>query len=254
MRRLLAALLILLAAPGAWAQAPEPLHITTGGFRPVAYMEDGHLTGVLCDLLTEAGRRAGIPVEIHLLPWARSMEETRSGRMDAIFPIFRTAQREGFYTFPDEVLLMESMGWFYKAGSRIPRLGDDPRRALGYKIGLVNRTSLGPKLDAFLHGDPAPITETVTETIGSVRLLAGGRVDLIAGFDQGIWAEAKQNNLQDEIRELSPVIEEVPAYLAFTRARDMGVQSRAIDQALRSMKEDGTYAKILARYFVTKPQ
>ena len=253
MRRVLAALMILLASPAAWSQTAEPLHVATGGFRPVAYLQDGHLTGALVDVLTEAGRRAGFPVEIHLLPWARSMEETRSGRMDAIFPSFRTPQREFYFSFPEEVLVTETMGWFYKAGARVPRLGNDPHRALGYKIGVVNRTSMGPKLDSFLQGNPAPITEAVNDTASAVRLLAGGRVDLIAGFDQGIWAEARQNNMQDQIRELSPVVEEVPAYLAFTRARDLTDRSQAIDKALRSMKEDGTYAKILARYFISNP-
>lgn len=250
MRRPLAALLFLLAAS---AQAADTLQIATGGFRPVAYIEDGKITGALVDVLTEAGHRAGFSVEIHLLPWARSMEETRSGRMDAIFPSFRTPQREFYFSFPEEVLVTETMGWFYKTGARVPRLGNDPHRALGYKIGMVNRTSLGPKLDAFLQGNPAPITEAVNDTASAVRLLAGGRVDLVPGFDQGIWAEAKQNNMQDQIRELSPLVEEVPAYLAFTRARDLTEQSQAIDRALRSMKQDGTYDKILARYFVSIP-
>lgn len=252
MRRVLAALLLLLAASGARSQ--EPLHIATGGFRPVAYMENGHPTGALVDVLTEAARRAGLPIEIHLLPWARCMEEVRLGRMDALFPSFRTPQRDFYLSFPEEVLLTETMGWFYKAGSPVPNLGDDPRRALGYKIGVVNRTSLGPKLDSFLQGNPAPIVESANDAVGVVRLLAGGRVDLAAGFDQSIWAEARQNNLQDQIRELSPLVEEVPAYLAFTRARNLTEQSLALDKALHSMKQDGTYDRMLARYYVTKPQ
>jgi polar amino acid transport system substrate-binding protein len=87
-----------------------------------------------------------------------------------------------------------------------------------------------------------------------VRLLAAGRVELIAGFDQAFWAEADHLGIQGLIRELSPRIDEIPVYIAFTRARDMSAESRSIDRALRAMKEDGTYQKILARYFVTKTQ
>ena len=246
MKRLGALLLGLVLAAAACA---EPLQIATDGWHPVAYLENGHHAGALCDVLTEAARRAGLSVEYHIQPWARGMAETQAGRIDAIFPAFRTPERDSILAFPEEVLLEENVTWFVRADSPI-EIGPDLAGARGHRIALVNRTSLGARFDQALRSGILTNVEAVPDTTSAVRTLTGGRVELIAGFDQGIWAEASQLGLKDRIRKLSPPIEQAPTYLAFTRARDMSAESRAIDAALRSMKEDGTYQKILARYFI----
>ncbi len=245
MRRPGVALLGLMLAANAWAA--EPLQVATDGFRPVAYLENGHPAGALCDVLAEAGRRAGIPIEIHLLPWARGMAETRAGRIDGIFPAFRTPDRESSLAFPNETLLEENVAWFSLAGSPI-EIGPDMTGARDHRIALVNRTSLGNRFDEALRNGVFTDVETVPDTTSAVRTLAAGRVELIAGYDQAIWAEAEQLGLKDRIRQLNPPIENLPAYLAFSRARDLSAESAAIDTALRSMKDDGTYDRIMARY------
>ena len=253
MKRLGVLLLCLISASAAWADRPEALVIATDGYRPVAWLEDGHPAGALCEVLTEAGRRAGIPVEFRFLPWARAMQETRAGRIDAIFPVFRTAERDSYLAFPEEVLMDERMAWFVRSDAPVTFDGDLKALA-GRRIGVINQSSYGPRLDAALHDRTLPDPQNVTDTTGAVRILVAGRVDLVPGFDQGIWAEARGLGLDDRIRELAPPVEDVPAYLAFSRARDLSAESRAIDAALRTMKEDGSYRKILARYFVTKTQ
>lgn len=245
--RLTGVLLLGLILVAARAGAAEPLQIATDGWRPVTYLENGHLTGSLCEVLAEASRRTGIPIEIHLLPWARGMAEVRAGRVDAIFPAFRTPEREESLAFPSETLLLETIAWFAHAGSPI-EIGPDLAGARGHRIALVNRTSVGSRIDQALRNGLLTDIETVPDTTSTVRTLASGRVDLIAGVDQGIWAEAAQAGIRDQIRQLTPPIEDVPAYLAFTRARDLSTESRAIDSALKAMKDDGTYQKILARY------
>ena len=249
----LAALLLCLALTVDRTGAAEPLVIATDGYRPVAWLENGQPAGALCEALAEAGRRAGIPVEFRFLPWARSMQETRTGRIDAIFPVFRTSERETYLAFPEEVLLDERMAWFVKVDSTIAFDGD-LAKLTGRRIGIINQSSYGPRLDTALRDGTLPAPQTVTDTTGGVRILLAGRVDLVPGFDQGIWAEARGLGLDTRIRELTPAVEDVPAFLAFTRARDMSAESQAIDAALRAMKEDGAYQKILARYFVTKTQ
>ena len=245
MKRLGALLLGMMLTSAARA---EPLQIATDGWHPVAYLENGHPAGALCDVLTEAARRAGLSIEFHLQPWARGMAETQAGRIDAIFPAFRTPERESILAFPGEILLEENVTWFVRADSPI-EIGPDLAGARGHRIALVNRTSLGAHFDQALRNGMLTNVEAVPDTTSAVRTLTGGRVELIAGFDQGIWAEAEQLGLKDQLRELKPAIEAVPAYLAFTRARDLSAESQAIDAALKSMKEDGTYQKILARYF-----
>lgn len=234
-------------------RAVEPLQVATGGFRPAAYIENGHFNGVICDILAEITHRTGIPFEIHILPWARALTEAQAGRIDAIFPTYYTPQREAIYAFPSEILITQPIGLFVRAESPI-QVGPDLKGAVGHSIAIINRTSAGRHLDQAFESGLLSEPETAPDTASQVRILAAGRVELIAGYDQAIWAEAAQLGLKDQIRELSPVVEEAPAYLAFTRARDLSAEIRAIDATLRSMKEDGSYQKILTRYLVMKTQ
>jgi polar amino acid transport system substrate-binding protein len=249
MKRIAALLLGLSLAAG--VRAAEPLQIVTDGFRPVAYLEDGHPAGALCDVFAELARRTGIPIEIHFLPWARSLTEVQAGRVDAIFPIFRTPQRETFLAFSLETLLEQRIAFFAQPGSTI-QIGPDLAGVDGHALAIVNRTSLGPVFDRAAHEGRLGDIQSVPDTTSLVRTLAAGRVELIAGFDQALWAEALELGLQDRVQQLPPLVGEVPSYLAFTRARDLSAESQAIDAALKAMKQDGTYRKILDRYFVTR--
>jgi len=54
---------------------------------------------------------------------------------------------------------------------------------------------------------------------------------------------------EDKVTVLSPPLDEVPGYLAFTRARDLTSLVPAFDQALQSMRNDGTYQQLYSAYF-----
>jgi polar amino acid transport system substrate-binding protein len=241
-------LFLILLSGAARSESPEPLVIATGGFRPVAYLQDGRPSGALCDVLTEAGRRAGIPIEFRFMPWPRSLAEAQAGRIDAIFPIFRTPEREANFAFPAEVLLTEPIRWFARVDSPLTSAPElDTATAL--RIGMVSRTSFGLNFDRALRDGLFTDVETVPSVAGAVKLLVAGRVDVVPGYDQAFWAEARELGLTGRIKELSPPLDAVPAYLAFTRARDQDARMMALDTALHAMKEDGSYARILAVHF-----
>jgi polar amino acid transport system substrate-binding protein len=236
---------------GAGAQAVEPLIVATGGVRPEAWIENDRPVGAVCDVLAEVARRTAIPIEIRLMPWARALTEAQAGRIDAIFPAYRTPQREMVYAFSDEVLITQPIGLFTRADSPI-QVGPDLTGLIGHSIAVINHTSVGRRLDLAFESGMLSEPETAPDISSQIRILVAGRVELIAGYDEAIWAEAARLHLDDRIREVSPPLEDAPGYLAFTRVRNLDAESRAIDAALKSMKEDGTYQKILARYFVKR--
>jgi len=230
------------------AAAAEKLVFATGGFRPVAYVENELPNGALCDILTEAGRRAGIPIEFRFLPWARSMAETQAGRVDAIFPIFRTPERETLFAFPSEILLTETISWFARADSPL-KASPDLTDTNGVRVGMVSRTSFGAKFDRAVRDKLLSDVETVHSVTGAVKLLAAGRVDVVPCFNEAFWAEARDLGIEGRFKELMPPLDALPAYLAFSRTRDHGAEMQALDKALRAMKDDGSYARILAAHF-----
>jgi polar amino acid transport system substrate-binding protein len=255
MKRRLSALLVFLLTllPHAVMAGPaETLLIASDGdFRPLTYLEGGHPAGALCDILAEAARRANIPIEIRFMPWARGMAEVRAGRVDALFPVIKTADRESYLAFPSEVLLSTTISLFVRADSPITYDGDIHSIA-DRKIGIANQVSSGPAMDRAVQSGLLTHVQIVASTTKMVKMLTTGRIDMIPAYNRGIWADAKTLGLEDEIKELSPPLDVLPAYLAFSRSRDMSAEIQALDATLKSMKDDGSYQKMLDAYYVTK--
>ena len=52
----------------------------------------------------------------------------------------------------------------------------------------------------------------------------------------------------DKIKELSPAIDEIQSYLAFTKQRDYSDVIAKFDRALTSMKDDHSFEAIYEKY------
>lgn len=245
--KLLAALSLALSLFAGRAAAEAPLVVVTAERMPMAYRQDGRLTGLMVDLVRETFRRTGRDVEIQLLPWPRCIAELKEGKADAILTIFKTPEREAQFAFTQEEVLHQTESLFMKKGKAFFFDGD-----LGYfsgkKVGVVYQTSYGSRLDQALAGSLFGEIVTQRTMADLVKMLAHGRIDVLPGDRGRILGAAEETGLSREIVELRPVVEAVPGYMAFTRARDMSRVSHAVDQALRAMKKDGTYAAILEKY------
>ena len=59
---------------------------------------------------------------------------------------------------------------------------------------------------------------------------------------------ARKKGYLDKIRELSPGIDEIQSYLAFSRQRDHSEVIAKFDRALTSMKDDHSFEAIYEKY------
>lgn len=239
-------LLGMLLAGRAGASEP-PVVIATVERTPLAYMENGKLTGLFYDLTVEAFRRMGRPLDFRLLPWPRCVAELRSGEIDGTLTMFRTPEREAAFAFGDEPVLQQIVSLFVKKDDPLAFSGD--LSVLSSKrIGVIYQTSYGPRLDQVLADRAAASIETEHSMAELVKMLAHGRIDVLPGDRGRILGAAAVAGLSDKIRELRPAIEVMPGFAAFTKIRDLADIARSFDHALRAMKADGTYAAILRRY------
>jgi len=240
--------LLALALLAARAGAAEGIVvIATPDRMPMAYVENGKITGLLVDLTREAFRRVGKTVEVRLLPWPRCLADTRDGKADAVVTIFKTPEREAQFDFTQEELLHQTESLFVRKGTAISYDGDLGALA-GKRIGIVYQTSYGPRLDKALGQSLFGAIETQRNMADLVKMLAYGRIDVLPGDRGRILGAADTIGMPDQISELLPPVENVSGYLAFTRFRDMSGLGNAFDVALRAMKKDGTYAANLAKY------
>ena len=246
MRRVLLLLALALLA-GPLRAADRPLVVVTADRVPMAYVENGRLTGLLVELAEEAFRRAGRRVEIRLLPWPRCLAEMKSGEADAVLTLFKTPERETQFAFAEEVVLRQTESLFVKKGNAVHFDGNLDAFA-GKRVGVVYQTSYGPRLDRALAGSLFGAIKSQLNIADLVKMLANDRIDVLPGDRGRILGAAASTGFSQEIVELQPMVETVPGYLAFTRAHDMGAVPHAFDQALRAMKKDGAYAAILRKY------
>jgi polar amino acid transport system substrate-binding protein len=214
---------------------------------PTSYVENGKQTGILIDVINEAFRRAGYSVEVKLMPWARCLAEVKNGAVDGIFSVFVTPERQEFLTYSNEVLITQVQVFFVRVDSSLTFEGD-LRKFTGKSIGIINQTSYGPRLDAALKEGIFEKIDSTKDSESNIRKLIAGRVDMIPSYRHVVLSTAKRLGVLDKIRQLSPDIEAIPSYLAFTQKRDFAKLIRDYDKAIASMKQDGTYDQLFNRY------
>lgn len=241
-----AAIVVWLAGISA-AMAAEPLRLAAADSKPTAFHAGDKPVGILVDLVTEAFRRTGHRVDISLRPWARCLEDARTGAVDGVFSSFKLPERQLFLAFPNEVLITQNIVLFAKAGSTLAFNGN--LAELGrVRMGVITGTSYGARLDAALRDGTIRDVEGTNSVEANVEKLMLGRVDVIPSYRQVALDAAVRLGVSGEIRQLSPEVESVPSYLAFTRMRPYQKESDDFDVGLASMKKDGAYEAIFARY------
>ncbi|WP_221076792.1 substrate-binding periplasmic protein [Agarivorans aestuarii] len=218
------------------------------GSIPTSYIENGEQTGILVDVINQVFMRAGYTVEIKLMPWARCLRSVEEGTVDGIFSVYMTAERQTFLSYTSEALITQVQAFFVPIDSPIVFDGDFQQLA-EKSIGIINGTSYGPKVDAAIEQGLFKAVDEAQNSKSNVRKLLAGRVDLIPSYRHVVFSTAKTLGAAHHIKQLSPPIEAIPSYLAFTNKRDFSIVIGEYDKALSEMKSDGTYDRIFEKYF-----
>lgn len=214
---------------------------------PTAYLVNGRPTGMLVDLVTEAFRRAGHSVEVRLMPWVRCLKEAETGRVDGVFSSFKLPERERFLAFSKEALTIQAIMFF--ARRELTQVFDGDLAAVrDVKIGVITGTSYGEHFDAAVRNGILRNVEQTNSIESNLKKLVFGRVDLVPSYRYVALDTARRLQLLAHIREMLPPLNSVPTYLAFTKVRDLSKRSEDFDAAMASMKQDGTYDRIIGQY------
>jgi len=214
---------------------------------PTAYVDNGRQTGMLVDVINEVFKRTGYSVEIAIMPWARCLAEVKAGKIDGIFSVYRTRARQEFLTYTDEVLITQVQAFFVRKDSTISFDGD-LNKLSDLRIGIINETSYGPRLDQALGKGVFKKVDVANSASTNIQKLLHDRIDVIPSYRHVVLDSARTLGVAGSIKELSPAIEAIPSYLAFSNKKDYARAIEAFNQALRSMKEDGTYDAIFKKY------
>jgi polar amino acid transport system substrate-binding protein len=225
------------------------LELVTLQYPPYAYQAQGEVKGMAVELIQEAFRRMKQPIKISILPWARAIYRIEQGQSDAIFTIYKTKERAVFTDYSNEILIHQSMALFTRKDS--PIKFDGQLSALAqYRFGVVRKVSYGDIFDQAVSNhqiSPPDITDTGEQ---NVMKLLQGRFDILVSNKLGALHILQQMGQAEKVSMLSPEIEQIPSYIAFSKKNNLQVTRDQFDATLREMKRDGSYAKIVSRYLL----
>lgn len=236
MKNLVLALLLVSSALPAAA-----LQLNTEDYPPFNLKKDNKVAGISSEILEEAAKRAGIPINLTLLPWERALTDAEKNADTCVYSTIRNEKREALFKWVGPVVIDEWM-LFAKADSNIPKLNslDDAKK---YKVGGYN----GDATTDFVVGKGVNV-ELVAENKLNVPKLAAGRIDLWIGTSKQGPGLAKREGKVD----IKPV-------LTFGQAQNIGMWLACnkqvpdttiskLNEAVKAVVKDGTAEKISKKY------
>ncbi|MCP1612529.1 polar amino acid transport system substrate-binding protein [Azospirillum lipoferum] len=237
---------LLLTAVAAPASADQ-LRMVALSFPPLIYDDGGKPAGIAYDIVTEAMKAAGHSVTVEIMPWARALDTVREGGADAIFTAYKTPEREQFLTYSTQVLVPQVVSLFVAKDSPVSFDGDLSKLA-DRKFGVVNQISYGPILDEAIKAGVLPAVEKSNDSDSNVKKLVSGRFDVMPSNRYVAQYFLKQAGALEKVRELTPAVQDIPSYIAFTKARDTSKLRDEFDAGVAAMKASGAYQQILDKY------
>lgn len=227
--------LLLLACSCAWAQSPErPLRVVTDYWPPFRMAgADGQLEGLDIDLLHELEKRTGLRFEIRLQPWARALEDMRSGQADLMTGLARTPEREQYIDYLDPFYYACSPR-LYGPASRAAAV-DSYQKLQGLRIGYVLQSAYFEPFDS----DASLLKVGVKNEDQLLQMQLRGRVEVMIGTDCQVDFQLRDLDLGQRLVKLSyrPPSRTL-LYLGLSRASEHDADRAVLEQALRELLRD----------------
>jgi polar amino acid transport system substrate-binding protein len=234
----LAFLFWVLATPAALA-----LTLVTEENPPFNYTEQGKVVGMSTEIVTELGKRSGIPLQIQSMPWEKAYVAAQRDKDTCIYSTARLENRERLFSWIGPIAtnqwVLIGKGDF--AGS--VKVVEDARK---YRVGVVAKDA---KIEFLMGKGVTDLREVSEDVLVPPRLVLGrddpNRVDLWATSAYGARRTAERAKVKDLKLVLN--LTKTPLYLACGRnASPQTVQ--ALRQAFEKADKDGTLKRIAERY------
>ncbi|NOU50464.1 transporter substrate-binding domain-containing protein [Pseudoalteromonas sp. JBTF-M23] len=223
------------------------INLVTLEYPPYEFQGAQDASGIAVEIVQEAFSRIDQPINIVFMPWGRAIREVKAGRVDGIFTIYKTPERETFMDYSQEILIEQSISFFalksqpiYFSG-RIASLSP-------YRIGIVRKVSYGEEIDNAIQSGTLENLVTTDTGINSFKLLLADRVDVVISNQLGGFEILKRLGIEGKVQPIPSYSYEIPSYIAFSKNKKLESIKKRVEVALRDMKEDGTYQKIVDEY------
>jgi polar amino acid transport system substrate-binding protein len=239
----------LIAGLGATALAAPPQRLLglTENLPPLNYEDEQGPQGFSVELLRLMAARAGVRLELQVLPWQRAVQLAEAEADSVLFSLTRTPEREARFQWVGPIAQRRIL--IYKLASR----GDLAMTQLGElggaRIGVVRDSAADRALQA-AGLRPGTELEQGLDDATNLRKLLAGRMDYVALLD---WAAAwNLRQLQLPYGTLQAVMEQdgSKSYWYGLRLDADPALVKRLQAALDALKRDGRYERLRHRYFL----
>lgn len=221
----------------------KPLKIA-GSVWPPYIVDKGTEKGAATALVTEILKRAGYKTEVSIQTWPRTLEGTSAGIYDVIISSWKTKEREAHFQYTDPYFV-NTIQFVKRKGNPINFRGYQDLR--GLVIGVVNGYAYGDEFDKAQGILKVP----ANHLIQNLLLLQRGRIDLTLG-DKWVVRHELTDYFPTAIKEfefLGKPVATRPLHAAVSLAHPQHDKIvKDFNKALKTMKADGSYEKILDVY------
>ena len=248
MKRRISIIFIMAIASLSPLSYAKTLHLATFEHPPYEYTENSILKGIVVNLVTRVFNDMDQPIDIQVLPWARAITDIKEGKLDALFTAFKKPEREEFIDFSNQVLMQQTVSLYARKDAHIEFDGSlAPLK--GYRFGVVRKISYGQILDKALKENRFRYVEETNDAIQNFQLLLNHRVDIVPSIQHG--GSYILNHVPDmnQIKELDTSVQNIPSYMAFSKANGLTEIRDKFDRHLAQLKASGEYQKIIDDYF-----
>mgnify|MGYP000378818409 CR=1 FL=1 len=240
-KHLLTSFAILLASTSSvWA---EKVLVVTEEFAPYNFTDEtGNITGLSTEIVREVLKRAKLDHAIESQPWARAYRTAQDNSNVAIYSIGRNEEREKLFQWVGVVATWDM--YLYKLKSRTDVQASKVADLKSYILGGVRddvRTMYLLK-EGFA-------VDIVTDDINNIKKLQIGRIDAFATDEMALMALAKKAGVDFNSMEKLLKLDKLSTGLSM--AFSLKTPEETVEKcrvALESMKKDGSFNKIAAKW------
>ncbi|MBF0239229.1 MAG: transporter substrate-binding domain-containing protein [SAR324 cluster bacterium] len=192
---------------------------------------------------------AGHQLDYQIQPWARAIEDTRSGKFNGIIGASRGDAED--FIFPENEQGSQTMSFFVKKGDSWTYSNLDSLK--NRVLGVIKDYAYSDELDQYIETN-AKNSKAVQVASGenaleiNVKKILGGRIQVILE-DPNVIAEYLENSNQQGALEAAGSLEKDNLYIAFGPQNPKSAQyAKLLSDGMNSLRKSGELKKILSKY------
>ncbi|MBN1969259.1 MAG: transporter substrate-binding domain-containing protein [Candidatus Delongbacteria bacterium] len=206
------------------------------GTYKIPKLVDSETEGVFVKIWIEAAKRANVDYELVFSATKRTLQNYAEGQLVGYFPSL-------LVTIPKDSEMSEE--FFYKYTYAFTKKGSPKINSIsdlkGKKVGLTS----GYAFSEELTNNPDIITDYAATNEQNFKKLSIGRVDVVVSDDKSGPKAIEDAGLTDIEFDKDKPLEIQKVFFAFEKSDKGRLLNQKISEALKEMKKDGTYDKIL---------